>query len=337
MAPLRLRGNRHICQEMFDNLTSGALPSLNALRAFEAMARTGRATLAAEELNVTHSAVSRQVKALEAALGVRLFQGPKHRLTLTTAGQELLPALTGAFDSIASAVRRLRSDGEDLHLAVNASLSVKWLIPRLSDFAQRHPEIRLHLEELPSQATAHRGAEAVVRIATASRLSDPLVTPFIRNHIGPVMTPSLAERFAADPLAAPRLSAQSHPQGWAIWAAVAGVEITPATEQPFAHQHFAMDAALAGLGVAIMPWPLVADEVAEGRLVAPFGFRRAESAFALLAAPGAESRALVSFRKWLMEQGARTPEPPVRQVPPSHDRRSEGMEPRPNSGSHRDL
>src|SRR4051794_29472680 len=163
MRRLCLRVKRHMRDEMFDNLTSGALPSLNALRAFEAMARTGRATLAAEELNVTHSAVSRQVKALEAALGVRLFQGPKHRLTLTTAGQELLPALTGAFDEIAAAVRRLKSDGEDLHLAVNASLAVKWLIPRMADFSGRHPEIRLHLEELPSQAMTHRGAQALVR------------------------------------------------------------------------------------------------------------------------------------------------------------------------------
>jgi DNA-binding transcriptional LysR family regulator len=211
---------------------------------------------------------------------------------------------------MAAAVRRLKSDGEELHLAVNASLSVKWLIPRLGDFAERHPEIRLHLEELPSQANAHRGAQAVVRIAPASRLSDPLVTPFIWNHTGPVMTPALAERFAADPLAAPRLSAQSHAQGWAIWAAVAGFELTPAPEQPFAHVHYALDAALAGLGVAIMSWPLVAEEIAEGRLVAPFGFRRTESAFALLAAPGGESRALTAFRRWLVDQGARTAEPP---------------------------
>lgn len=295
---------------MFDNLTSSALPSLNALRAFEAMARTGRATLAAEELNVTHSAVSRQVKALEAALGVRLFQGPKHRLSLTPAGQALLPRLTHAFDEIAAAVRTLRSDGEDLHIAVNASLSVKWLIPRLADFAERHPEIRLRLEELAPQATSHRGAEAVVRIAQAARLSDPLVTAFIPNHIGPVMTPALAERYAADPLAAPRLTAQSHPQGWAIWAAVAGYELAPAPEQPFPHVHFALDAALAGLGVAILSWPLVAEEIAEGRLVAPLGFRRAESAFALLAAPGPESRSLAAFRRWLVEQGAQTAPPP---------------------------
>lgn len=295
---------------MFYNLTPGPLPSLNALRAFEAMARTGRATLAAEELSVTHSAVSRQVKALEAALGVRLFQGPKHRLTLTPAGQELLPALTGAFDQIATAVRRLKSDGEDLHLAVNASLSVKWLIPRLGDFAEQHPDIRLHLEELPSQATSHRGAQAVVRIAPASRLAEPLVTAFISNEIGPVMTPALARRFAADPLSAPRLAAQSHPQGWAIWAAIAGFELGPAPEQPFAHIHYALDAALAGLGIAVMSWAFVAEEIAEGRLVAPFGFRRAESAFALISAPGAESRPLAAFRRWLVEQGAKTPKAP---------------------------
>lgn len=296
---------------MFENLTKGPLPSLNALRAFEAMARTGRATLAAEELRVTHSAVSRQVKALEAALGVRLFTGPRHRLEITPAGRQLLPALTRAFDEIAGAVQRLRGDGEDLRLAVNASLSVKWLIPRLPDFAAKHPEIRLHLEELASQAHTHRGAQAVVRIAPASRLAEPNVTGFIQNRIGPVMTPVLAKRFAVDPLSAPRLSAQSHPQGWAIWAAVAGFELAPAPERPFAHLHFAMDAALAGLGVAILPWPLVADHVLEGRLVAPYGFRKAESAFALIAAPGAESRALNRFREWLVDQGRRTPELPL--------------------------
>jgi DNA-binding transcriptional LysR family regulator len=295
---------------MFDNLTTKALPSLNALRAFEAMARTGRATLAAEELSVTHSAVSRQVKALEAALGVRLFQGPKHRLELTPAGRQLAPALGRAFDEIAAAVRDLRSEGEDLHLAVNASLSVKWLIPRLPDFAKRHPEIRLQLEELAPEATSHRGAQAVVRIVGAGRLADPLVTPFIQNHIGPVMAPALAERFAGDPLAAPRLAARTHAQGWAIWAALAGVELTPAPERPFAHLHFAMDAALAGLGVAVLPWPLVAHDIEAGRLVAPLGFRRAESAFALLAAPGAESRALERLRRWLVDQGAQTPPAP---------------------------
>jgi len=294
---------------MFGNLTSKALPSLNALRAFEAMARTGRATIAAEELSVTHSAVSRQVKSLEAALGVRLFQGPKHRLELTEPGRSLAASLGRAFDEIAAAVRDVRSEGEDLHVAVNASISVKWLIPRLPDFARRHPQVRVRLEELAPQATSHRGAQAVMRITPAARLADPLVTAFIPNHIGPVMTPALAQRYAADPLAAPRLVAQTHPQGWAIWAEVAGYELAPAPEQAFPHIHFALDAAAAGLGVAIGSWPLVAADVAAGRLVAPLGFRRSESAFALLAAPGADSRALTAFRRWLVDQGAQTPAP----------------------------
>lgn len=296
---------------MFGNLTTGALPSLNALRAFEAMARTGRATLAAQELHVTHSAVSRQVKALEAHLGVQLFSGPKHRLELTEAGRRLAPALTAAFDQIATAVRQTQVRGEDLLVAVNASVSVKWLIPRLAGFRAAHPEINLQLAELPSHATSYRGAEAVVRIVPSGRLNEAGVTAFMPSHLGLVMAPALAERFAGDPLKAPRLAAQTHPQGWAIWAALAGLELPASPEQPFAHLHFAIDAAIAGLGSAVMPWPLVADYVRNGRLVAPLGFRRTESAFAMLAAPGAGGRALEAFRKWLMAEGAKTAPAPL--------------------------
>lgn len=295
---------------MFENLTPGPLPSLNALRAFEAMARTGRVTLAAEELHVTHSAVSRQVKALERALGVRLFSGPKNRLELTPAGRELLPALTEAFDQIATAVRRTRAGGEDLHIAVNASLSVKWLIPRLAGFQAAHPDIRLHLSELAAHATAHRGAQAVVRIVPTSRLADPNCTAFIRNALGAVMSPGMAEHCGNDPLRAPRLAAATHPEAWPIFAEHAGIELPPANERPFAHVHFAMDAALAGLGAAVVSWPLCVDEVRSGRLVAPLGFLRSGSAFAILIAPGAESRALDRFRDWLVAEGAKTPEPP---------------------------
>lgn len=294
---------------MFENLTSGPLPSLNALRAFEAMARTGRVTLAAEELRVTHSAVSRQVKALEAALGVRLFSGPKNRLELTAAGRELLPALTEAFDQISTAVRRVRAGGEDLHIAVNASLSVKWLIPRLAGFQAAHPDVRLHLSELSPHATSQRGAQAVVRIVPLARLSDPHCTPFIRNALGAIMSPEMAERCGNDPLKAPRLGATTHPEAWPIFAEHAGIELPPANERLFPHIHFAMDAALAGLGAAVVSWPLCVNEVQSGQLVAPLGFLRSGSAFAMLTAPGAESRALERFRGWLVAEGAKTPEP----------------------------
>jgi DNA-binding transcriptional LysR family regulator len=295
---------------MFQKLTSGPPPSLNALRAFEAMARTGRVTLAADELHVTHSAVSRQVKALERSLGGRLFAGPMNMLELTDAGRDLSAALGSAFDQIAAAVRRVRQEGEDLHLAVNASLSVKWLIPRLAAFQAAHPDVRLHLSELAAHATSLRGAQAVVRIVPTARLSDPQCTPFIRNALGAVMSPALAERCGGDVLRAPRLAASTHPEAWPIFAELAGVELPAANERPFAHVHFAMDAALAGLGAAVVSWPLCSEEVLAGRLVAPLGFRRSESAFAILTAPCADSRALDRFRDWLVAEGARTPPPP---------------------------
>lgn len=295
---------------MFQYLTSAALPSLNALRAFEAVARTGRVTLAAEELRVTHSAVSRQVKALEQSLGVRLFAGSKNRLELTDAGRELLPALTEAFDQIAGAVRRVRAGAEDLHIAVNASLSVKWLIPRLGRFQAAHPEIRLNLSELSAHATSHRGAQAVVRIVPLARTSEPNCTAFIRNALGAVMSPEMAERCGQDPLRAPRLAAATHPEAWPVFAEHAGIELPPAPERTFPHVHFALDAALAGLGAAVVSWPLCVSEVQEGRLIAPLGFHRSGSAFAMLTAPGAESRALDRFRHWLVAEGATTPEPP---------------------------
>ena len=81
----------------------------------------------------------------------------------------------------------------------------------------------------------------------------------------------------------------------------------PAHESPFAHVHFAMDAAIAGLGAAVVSWPLCVAEIMAGRLTAPLGFRRSESAFALLSAPGIESRALDRFRDWLVAEGAKTP------------------------------
>src|SRR5690606_34406123 len=207
---------------MFENLTPGAaLPSLNALRAFEAMARTGSATLAGAELNVTHSAVSRQVKALEAQMGVRLFEGPRHALALTRAGRDLLPGLTAAFDGLAAAVARARSEGQDLHVAVNASLSVKWLIPRLAGFGRLHPEIRVHLVELAPHAVSHRGADVVLRLLDPERIAALKAEVVIPNAVGPVIAPSLAgddPRAAA--LSAPRLTARTHPTGWKDWSAL---------------------------------------------------------------------------------------------------------------------
>ncbi len=297
---------------MFENLTAGAaLPSLNALRAFEAMARTGSATRAAAELNVTHSAVSRQVKALEAQMGVRLFEGPRHVLTLTRAGRDLLPGLTSAFDGIAAAVAGARGEGQDLHVAVNASLSVKWLIPRLADFGRLHPEVRVHLVELAPHAVSHRGADVVLRLLDPERIEALKAERVIANAVGPVIAPSLAgedARIAA--LNAPRLVARTHLSGWKDWSKLSGRQSTAFSERPVAHLHFVLDAALAGWGAAVLPWALAAEAVQDGRLLAPFGFQPDEGAVSAIPGAGEPSRARRAFVRWLIDQGAAVPPAP---------------------------
>jgi DNA-binding transcriptional LysR family regulator len=297
---------------MFENRTAnggGAPPSLNALRAFEAMARTGSATAAGEELSVTHSAVSRQVKALEAQLGVTLFEGPKHRLRLTGEGAALLPRLTQAFDGIAAAVRQARGADDRLVLAVNASLSVKWLIPRLPRFAAEAPEITVDLIELAPNAYSHRDAHAILRLLSEDRLHGAGVHRLLENRSGPVAAPSLLARLGGDWRAAPRLTSRTHPRAWTDWCDLTGEPHPQHLDRSFAHLHFAADAARAGLGVAVLPWVLVADEVAAGTL-APVGRFAATDAALAVAAAGAPGRPLRRFVAWLRAEAKRLPPAP---------------------------
>lgn len=111
-------------------MTRRPLPSLKGLQAFEVFARTGSMTRAAAELSVTHGAVSRQIKALEAQLGARLVDGPKHQLQLTPAGRELASSLSTAFDLVASALPGAAAD-QELVVACPGTFAMKWLIPRL--------------------------------------------------------------------------------------------------------------------------------------------------------------------------------------------------------------
>ncbi|WP_240623375.1 LysR substrate-binding domain-containing protein [Brevundimonas lutea] len=254
---------------MCENLTGERpLPSLNALRAFEAMGRTGSATRAAAELHVTHGAVSRQVKALEAATGVRLFEGPRHALRLTARGRALLDGLTPGFDAIAAAVRAVAPDAT-VRLAVHPSLAVKWLIPRLARFERAHPDISVTLSELPLEASRVRGADMAIRYLSAEK-ADTLqgVEVLGANRIALVCSPSLA----ADLASATRLTARTHPQGWTDWAKAIGQAAPIGPTRILAHVHYVLDAALAGLGAAVLPRTLVQDDLEAGRLAAPFGF-----------------------------------------------------------------
>lgn len=287
---------------MFENLTPrSGLPSLNGLRAFEAMGRTGSATRAAQELNVTHSAVSRQVKALEAALGVRLFEGPKHGLRLTEQGRTLLAGLTEGFDKLAAAVGRIR-ERRELRLAVHPSLAVKWLVPRLADLEARHPEIVLHITELENRALKQRGADLALRHVDAAMRETPGLEVLAENRVGPVCAPALA----ASIMTATRLITRTREIAWAEWSELSGQAQPGGRSRVLPHQHVVLDAALAGLGAAVLPWMIVADDIAAGRLVAPFGFVPNDGALALIRNGGEPDSAERSLMHWLKDQARAT-------------------------------
>ena len=292
-------------------------PPLNALYAFEAFARRGGMGAAADELCVTHGAVSRQVRQLEERLGVTLVEGPKTRLRLTEAGLELADQLTTAFRSIEAAVGgSAMQAAATLDLSCLGSLAMKWLIPRLPGFHAAHPGLQVRISESNQPIDFRRsGADVAVRVGRAFDPDTLEVTPFMRQFHGPVLAPGLlapGEDALALVAGLPRMHAQSYPQAWREWQVNAGLMLAePETTRVFEHNTYMIEAAAAGLGAAVCPWTFVAEDLARGRLIAPFGFVATGSSYVVLRPKGSRSRPAAAFRDWLVAEGARMPQPPT--------------------------
>lgn len=304
---------------------SHRLPPLSALRAFEAAARLGRMTAAADELSVTPGAISRQVRQLEQHLGVALFDGSKARPTLTPAAHVLQPVLSNAFAHIADAVREVSDPSRGaLDVACFSTFTVKWLIPRLFDFQAQHPGIEVRLRTTDAGAGAgriHGDLSITAEEATGARDTSK-EQPLFPEHLGPVLSPELAQRVAlhqpadlADPALAPlRLHTRTRRNAWAMWGAAAGATVplpTPSQAGPeFEHYYFTLEAAVRGLGVAVAPWHLVMDDVQAGRLVAPLGFVASGYDYVVRRRTSGPLPRLDVFCAWLQAQAAATPAPP---------------------------
>lgn len=294
-----------------------APPPLNALRTFEAFARHRSMTRAASELCVTHGAVSRQIGALQASLGVALVSGPRHALALTEAGRALADQLTPAFGAIADAVQAARGvTAREIEISCLGTFALKWLIPRLPAFLDAHPEVRVRLSESYAPVDFRRDRfDGAIRIIEPDEVyARTEATRFLAQHQGPVGAPSL---MASLPdlravAGATRLKSATFRRAWSAWADLTGLDLAPsADEREFAHNHSLVEAAISGLGVAIAPWAFVATDVMAGRLAAPFGFVERPSWFAFLRPEGRRDAAVDAFRDWLVAEGERSPPPPI--------------------------
>ena len=250
--------------------------SLNALRAFEATARRRSFSLAADELAVTHGAVSRQVRMLEETLGVSLLQRTAQGAEPTPEGQRLAAGLKRGFDEIQSCVEQLRPG--PLTLACSQSIMMYWVLPRLSSFQQRNPDVLLqyHMTSGPLDFTRDKISVAL-RLSTQEPPRDVICTDISSEWVGPVCSPEYLRTFririAADLQRTRLLYSDTRKNAWSEWAQCHDPQIGALTlDEGFPHFYLLIQAARCGLGIANVPRMLVQDDLNSGTLVAPFGF-----------------------------------------------------------------
>lgn len=288
------------------------LPSLNALRAFEATARQLSFKEAARELYVTPGAVSQQVKALEEALGVTLVRRLTRAIELTEAGHTLLATLRDCFEQMMETVEQLvaRDSSGPLTVSVLPSFAAKWLVPRLGRFQEQHPEIELRISAIDRLIDfAREDVDLGIRhgLGDYPDLRCDLLLPgklyalcsprLLRSRKHPLKTP-------ADLRFHTLLHAGSAAE-WGMWLAAHGVSGVDARRGPvFSDDALMLQAAIEGQGVAISTSALAAADMAAGRLVRPFDLALSDVFAYFMVCPHAtaERPKIVAFREWIMDE-----------------------------------
>jgi LysR family glycine cleavage system transcriptional activator len=296
------------------------LPSLNALRAFEAAARHLSFTRAAAELNVTQTAISHQIRGLEEQLGVQLFRRLPRGLLLTEEAQRYARALRAAFEQMTAATEQLSASGAGgaLNLSTVPSFAAKWLVPRLGRFRAAHPEIDLRIgTSLRLVDFAREDFDAAIRMGRGDY-------PGLRVDalFGEVMFPVCSPRLLAGPKPLSRPEDLRHhvllhdvdvttsafatpPQAWRLWLERAGVQGIDVERGPvFEDSAMLLDAAAEGQGVALGRSALVAADLAAGRLVKPFDLSLPFALTYYLVCPEAtaDRPKIAAFRAWLLAE-----------------------------------
>ena len=289
------------------------LPSLNALKAFEAAARHESFTRAAEELFVTQGAVSHQVKALETDLGFKLFNRERQRLVITDAGRDYLNVVRDAFDRIALGTARLtqRQSSGVLTISTSPDFAAKWLVHRLGRFGEMHSGIDLRVSatmhhvdfarEDVDIAVRHGVGEASWQGLAGERLATEklfaVCSPTLMRRKSKIPTP-------ADVLDLPLLHLDDH-SGWKRWFEAAQVKAPKSLQGVVLNRaSMVIDAAINGQGVALARSTLAAWDLINKRLVAPFSMSLPLTTAYWIVAPqaSAELPKIATFRSWLLAE-----------------------------------
>jgi LysR family transcriptional regulator, glycine cleavage system transcriptional activator len=282
---------------------------LNGIKAFEAAARSGSFAAAGAELNVSAAAISRMVHLLEQRLGVALFERKANRLSLTQAGRAYQSGLTPIFDALASLTAQVTAASKVrvLTIGVGPTFAMRWLIPRLAAFRKQEPDIDVRITLGGIAAPFGDDWSCGVKLGDG-QWPGLLAEPLFAGDLMPVCTPQLAGTLKrpAD-LKGPALLRVAHAaEDWPLWLKAAGVPRISARGPEFGYYGQALQAAGDGLGIAMGIRPYVDDDLAAGRLVAPFALSVPKGMrwYLLYRSFQTEQRDFTAFRRWIIRAAA---------------------------------
>ncbi len=284
-----------------------ALPSLRALHYFHQAALHSSFSTAAESLHVTHSAVSHQIRQLESWMGKPLFVRASGRVKLTSHGERLLVSCQKAFSELSTSCESIRT-GMRQHLSVSCAPSFlsQWLIPRISSFYQRYPDIDIRFQPLAEIAQLRSEHTDILFLSHEQLPDDEDIDAILisDDYIGPLCAPRFASclQSAGDLSALPLLHADTRLHAWAEWAKTSGVRGNFWNGKHFDNLTLAIQAARNELGIIVAPRLLVRQELSDGTLIAPLGFVRVDRATWMMTKRSRDQDVGIRlFRAWLSE------------------------------------
>jgi LysR family glycine cleavage system transcriptional activator len=306
---------------MFGKSDSGTpvdrrLPPLNALRAFTVAARAGSFTLAAQELQVSQGAVSRQVAHLEEFLGLKLFERHHREVKLTREGAEYAMAMAAAFDQVVQGTQRLwRSQrNRSLRLKIFPTLAIRWLVPRLGGFHVLHPDIDVQITTSMQAARLDREEIDLTVVSQLSPMQGLQFDPLFDVELLPVCSRRLLDRLPPihrpeDLIGQVLLHVVTRPDDWARWFKGLGITAPIALGGlGFGDSALVYQAASNSAGFAMAQSRFVEDDLATGRLVSPCPQRipTGETYYLVTLAESASSPAIVAFRDWILTEARKS-------------------------------
>ena len=290
--------------------TLAALP-LGSLRGFDAAMRRGSFTAAAQELHLTHGAVSRQIRALEETAGTKLFERRNRSVFPTAAAIAFHRQVLLAFETLAAGLREIHGPNEGpIVVSCEPTLTRQWLIPRLS---RKSPQMTLDVSVAGGAPDfGSSNIDVAIRRSDFELPTGVLATPLMDEWMGPVCHPTIARGKRKKGIV--RVHSASRPDAWDTWEKRTGKRVHFGSTVTFEHFWLSLEAAVSGLGYAMAPYPLVERELREARLVAPFGFVRGSHRYvALTRAPTPNDARVTKLVRWLRAEARAM----VRAMPPS--------------------